>query len=84
MPIVYQVNDEEKDIRMKGDDEESDEFDQQTNMAFDDLDGTNNNVDIDEDLFQYELDENGEVQLTKSKRSGRYYRRYPFKRRNDR
>lgn len=39
---------------------------------------------VDEDVIEYELNENGEVQLTKDKRSGRYYRRYPFKRRNNR
>lgn len=36
----------------------------------------------DEDIVEYELDEDGEILLNKNKRSGRYYRRYPFKRRN--
>lgn len=41
--------------------------------------------DGDEDVFEYDLDDNGQVLgLHKAKRSGRYYRRYPFKRRNNR
>lgn len=36
----------------------------------------------DEDIVEYELDEDGEILSNKNKRSGRYYRRYPFKRRN--
>lgn len=36
----------------------------------------------DEDTFEYAINENGEILLNKNKRAGRYYRRYPFKRRN--
>lgn len=37
-----------------------------------------------EAVVEYDINENGEVTLNKNKRSGRYYRRYPFKRRNNR
>lgn len=38
----------------------------------------------DERVVEYEINDRGEVQLQKDKRSGRYYRRYPWKRRNNR
>lgn len=44
----------------------------------------NNNNALQEDIIEYEINENGDVELSKDKRSGRYYRRYPFKRRNNR
>lgn len=70
MPIVY----EEDGIGMGEDTED---------VGDADTPNGNNNA-LQEDIIEYEINENGDVELSKDKRSGRYYRRYPFKRRNNR
>lgn len=56
------------------------DFEPGQQMQFNEVQDDPNDVDV----VEYEINEQGEMKLSKDKRSGRYYRRYPFKRRNNR
>lgn len=47
-------------------------------------DEENMNEDDKDTLVEYDIDESGQMKFSKDKRSGRYNRRYPYKRRNNR
>lgn len=77
LPIVYDWHEDDKDAF-----ETEDSSDEDNSVAGDGL-GQPNESDPADVEIEYEVDENGEVKLRQDKRSGRYYRRYPFKRRNN-
>lgn len=92
LPIVYEEEDVVEEGRRgegEGEDEEhlDENVDNSERRPGQDLQGNGvglNNDNVDGEIIEYEINEDGEVQLNKDKRSGRYYRRYPFKRRNNR
>lgn len=94
LPIVYNVNgvggmepwedDDELVGRRQGEaEEDDDDLQSHPDQTEEDTNEVSNDQDP-VDVVEYEINEQGEVELKKDKRSGRYYRRYPFKRRNNR
>lgn len=88
LPIVYEAANESPGTSPADDYDNAPEVVEHQGEENEDDDEVNkidpSQPDEDEQVVEYEINDKGEVQLQKDKRAGRYYRRYPWKRRNNR